>query len=201
MADQLPTGYVICATPGCASASTETHCRAHRYRDDGLSEGYAAIGRADGTVVSGPGTPAMLLDSWTGLPDVGHDTADDVQLGSFSMSYEAVPVPWQRTRGGYRSEQRYSERRYAEWKTAFAAVARAALIDAGPIDGPVSLEVEVRPSGVSVSVRPVSGGRPAGLRGDADNYLKAVADGLELAGVYANDAAVTVATVRLVEDE
>jgi len=62
-------------------------------------------------------------------------------------------------------------------------VARAALLARLPRPLPweyVQLEA-------TVYLRPTKDGRLPGNRGDGDNYLKALADGLQYAGVLAND--------------
>ncbi|WP_374711399.1 RusA family crossover junction endodeoxyribonuclease [Symbiobacterium terraclitae] len=49
----------------------------------------------------------------------------------------------------------------------------------------------------AVYLRPTRGGRLPGNRGDADNYLKAVADGLQYAGVLGNDRSVIDESIRI----
>lgn len=192
MADRLPAGYVVCATPGCAVASQETHCREHRFRaaerivaetaemNALLETSYASVTYPDGTVLELEGARDQLLGIYEG-PLL------------FRVDHPGRPVPWQRTRNGRRTEPRY-----AAWKAGFVEAVRAAVAEQAPMGGPVVLDVEVSPTGVRVELRPAVPGRPEGLRGDADNYLKAIADGLTEGGAYPDDAAVVAAHVRLV---
>lgn len=49
----------------------------------------------------------------------------------------------------------------------------------------------------AVYLRPTRIGRLPGNRGDADNYLKALADGLQYAGVLGNDKSVIEESIRI----
>lgn len=49
----------------------------------------------------------------------------------------------------------------------------------------------------TVYLRPTRDGKLPGNRGDADNYLKALADGLQFAGILGNDRAAIDASIRI----
>lgn len=95
-----------------------------------------------------------------------------------------TPVPFTRT-GASRTGGRYTPARYRAWKDYFGWEARAAH-DGDPWTCDVIALVNVAPDGVRA--RFLSGdhppgigfdfgpGRPTGVRGDLDNYVKAVLD-------------------------
>jgi Holliday junction resolvase RusA-like endonuclease len=83
----------------------------------------------------------------------------------------------------------YYSKRYQEWREHAAWQVR---LSSKPMDGPVRVSVVVRRDSVEVEVVASSVERPAGLRGDLDNYAgKAVLDALQAGGLLRNDSQVT----------
>jgi len=64
------------------------------------------------------------------------------------------------------------------------------------LSGPVAVAATVHLDGITVTVTPITRIRPVGLRGDLDNFFKAVADALTDAGIYADDRQIEQLTVR-----
>ncbi len=97
------------------------------------------------------------------------------------------PVPAARAR--VVNGHAYTPQRYREWKSE-AAFRLRSQTDAR-FDGPVSVTVVVGADGIGVTVEPVEGSRPKGVRGDLDNIAgKSVLDALQDAGVLVNDSLV-----------
>lgn len=96
------------------------------------------------------------------------------------------PVPWQRTRNGRRTDERYGA-----WKDLAAGVMLQARMPDGKLEGPVAARATVKPGGIAVVFYNVDYlERPRGLRGDLDNYVKGVLDAAN--GVmYGDDAQVS----------
>lgn len=92
------------------------------------------------------------------------------------------PVGWKAPKGDRR---RYSPENYRAWKAHAALTARLVFNDE-PWDSLVALEIEVRCKD--------------NRRGDLTNYVKAVEDALEVAGVIKNDKQVIEQHNRLVID-
>lgn len=105
------------------------------------------------------------------------------------------PVPFARTRG--RGAHRYTPERYRLWKQAVGWHLLRAKVK--PIEGPVAVSMIVTPDGVDVDFRPVATTRPKGIRGDLDNYAKAVLDAAQ--GIaYHDDRQVTAVSVAFADE-
>ncbi len=102
------------------------------------------------------------------------------------------PVPWKRTLGS--GNRRYTDPKYRAWKDDFGWCAKAA--HAGPPwDTPTVVRIEIAPDGVRALFRPLCdeskfgavriAERPKGVRGDLDNYVKAVNDSVQ--GIVVGD--------------
>ena len=96
------------------------------------------------------------------------------------------PVPWKRTGGS--GKRRYTDPRYRQWKTEFQWAAK--LAHQQPVfTTPVAVVLFVATDGVIAQVTPIRewagmaspyiGDRPKHVRGDLDNYCKAVGDALQ----------------------
>ncbi len=103
------------------------------------------------------------------------------------------PVPWKRTLGS--GNRRYTDPTYRAWKDDFGWCAKAA--HAGPPwDWPTIVGIQIGPDGVRARFVPLDipprfdsvpiVERPKGLRGDLDNYVKAVLDSVQ-GIVYVDD--------------
>ena len=91
--------------------------------------------------------------------------------------------------------------RYRSWRST-ARDTFAILRRGRTIDGPVALNLEVHPDQLVaefVAVGPDT--RPAGLRGDLDNYIKAVLDAAQSGGLLVDDRHVVAITARFVDSE
>ena len=88
------------------------------------------------------------------------------------------PVPYQRTRGS--GKQRYSEPRYAAWREKASWALKLKRGRSAPIKGAVSVTLLIYEDGIEGVIHPMMTGpsmaRPKGVRGDLDNYVKAVLD-------------------------
>lgn len=62
--------------------------------------------------------------------------------------------------------------------------------------GPVEVSIVVHADRFSFEVTPCERSRPTGVRGDIDNFAKAVLDAAERAGVFGNDRQVQALTIR-----
>lgn len=100
------------------------------------------------------------------------------------------PVPFQRARS--QGGQRYNDPRYADWKDRAGWLMKAARVR---FDGPVAVTVEVTAGGLGVAFSEADRVRPKGVRGDLDNYLKAVLDAANRI-VYEDDRQVVGALVE-----
>lgn len=105
------------------------------------------------------------------------------------------PVPWARTASV--NGRRMTPQAYREWKRTAEWVMK--IKGDGPIvDGPVALDLLVTSTGVEVDVSSSQTSRVKYVRGDIDNYAKAVMDagnGL----LYSDDRQVTSLTVTFGE--
>ena len=97
--------------------------------------------------------------------------------------------------------QVYPDRDYQRWKQEFAMLWRFNTRRKPPTVSPVSLTITILSDSVEVSVNDVAdrGLRPRGIRGDIDNYAKAVMDALN-GIVYDDDRRVVELVVRFGED-
>lgn len=84
-------------------------------------------------------------------------------------------VPKVYPRSGGSGSRRYTPTDFREW----LELARRHIAESGVplgIDGPVGVAVGFKADEIVLSVYPVSSNRPTSLRGDLDNYVKAVLD-------------------------
>lgn len=96
------------------------------------------------------------------------------------------PVPFTRTDSAGRSGRRYTAPKYRGWLNAAAWEIRAQAGDR--LDGPVAVSVLVCPNGIGVGLSPLTERvRPVGIRGDLDNYGKAVLDALQKGHAIGDD--------------
>lgn len=96
------------------------------------------------------------------------------------------PIPWKRTLGS--GKRRYTNPVYGAWKDDFGWAAKQAH-DGEPWDTPTVVRILVAPGGVQARFTPATPGpvvhtvevvrRPKGIRGDLDNYVKAVLDSVQ----------------------
>ena len=110
-----------------------------------------------------------------------------------------LPVGFARTRGD--GAARFNPSRYTLWKTAAGTIAQGVRRGRPKLEGPVGIELVVTPEGIVFEVweTAVSKARGKRLRGDLDNYAKALIDALQ--GVlYENDRQVETITARFAED-
>ena len=108
------------------------------------------------------------------------------------------PVPWKRTLGSGR--RRCLHPAYREWKDDFGWAAKVAH-DGAPWDTPTAAWIRVGADSVNARFIPSGVGfppgtglvvsRPKGLRGDLDNYVKAVLDSVQ--GIVIEDDRLIVA--------
>lgn len=117
------------------------------------------------------------------------------------------PTPWARTATvpnknappcptcGLRPTTRVNPREYRNWKQAAAQIMR---LQRGRwrVTNPCGQDITVHPDGILVVYRDPETERPKGIRGDLDNYGKAVADAAEAAGALENDRLVVNSTIR-----
>lgn len=89
------------------------------------------------------------------------------------------PVPWQRTRGN-----RSTEPRYGAWKEAAGWEMRSQWREA-PLTEAVAISISVADSGIEVIFSESHLDRPRGVKGDLDNYVKAILDAAQ--GVVIQD--------------
>ena len=87
----------------------------------------------------------------------------------------APPLPYPRPAFDPRSRRFYTPRAFADWLDAAAWEFKAL----EPVTGEARLDVIVFPSGADVTLTPSDGTHPTSLRGDLDNYVKAVGDALQ----------------------
>ncbi len=96
------------------------------------------------------------------------------------------PVPWKRTLGS--GNRRYTHPEYRAWKDDFGWAAKRAH-DGEPWNTATAVRILVAPDGVRAELAPLAADpkyapvfiaeRPKGLRGDLDNYVKAVLDSVQ----------------------
>ena len=92
------------------------------------------------------------------------------------------PVPFARP-GQTATGKRYTPARYREWKTAAAWQMKGER----HYDRPVRIRIVVRNNRIEYEFAETEQTRPKGLRGDLDNYTKAVLDAAQDAGVIEDD--------------
>jgi len=109
-------------------------------------------------------------------------------LASLQALIPGKPFAWPRPNS--RGRQRFNPQRYAAWQQT-AAEALAAQARWRTFPGEVAVNIFVYEDGVVVSAAGLPTERrqqrPKGIRGDLDNYAKAVIDAMQVAGVMAND--------------
>lgn len=74
--------------------------------------------------------------------------------------------------------------------------ALAEMYDGPVFDGPIEMDIEVHSNGLWVALRPSELRRPKGIRGDVDNYGKAVGDALQKGVAYENDRDIMCQAIR-----
>jgi Holliday junction resolvase RusA-like endonuclease len=109
------------------------------------------------------------------------------------------PAPFARTRGTL-GGVRYNPAKYTTWKDAAGVIAQGIRRGRPKLEGPVGIELVVTPAGLVFEVWEIAVPETRGtLRGDLDNYAKAIIDALQ--GVlYENDRQVETITVRFAPD-
>lgn len=115
-----------------------------------------------------------------------HDDDMTTQARTSRIWLPGRPVPWQRTRQG-----RVLEPRYRAWKEE----AQWGMAASRPFAGPVSMEVTVTADGIEVVTQETTRSRVKYVRGDLDNYIKAVADAAQ-GFLFENDRQVTEVEAR-----
>ena len=112
------------------------------------------------------------------------------------------PVPFARP-GRRQDGRRYTPKKYDQWKRYAAATMRTEItravgprFDAELLSGPVMAVVYVHADRVEVELEPAARVRPKGLRGDLDNYTKAVLDAAQEAKWIDDDRQVVEILVR-----
>lgn len=108
------------------------------------------------------------------------------------------PITWGRPvdTGG----RRLNPARYRRWKSD-AVIALQVAAGMRSFAGEIDVDIILHPDRVEISIDETETRRPGtGIRGDVDNYAKAVLDAIQAAGVIANDRDVTVMTVRIARD-
>lgn len=109
-----------------------------------------------------------------------------------------TPRPFARTRGA--GAGRYNAEDYTIWKAAVGVIAQGIRRGRPKLDGPIGVEIVITPDGIVFEVWETATSPARGsLRGDLDNYAKALIDGLQGA-LYANDRQVETITVRFAKD-
>lgn len=120
-------------------------------------------------------------------------------LEYLTASIEGQPKTWERT-GSDRKGRRFNPRGYQTWKDR-AAVRFASAAQLRRFPGEVAVAIDLFPDRVDVQVSAIEDAdarRPGtGLRGDVDNYAKAVLDALQAAGTVPNDVKVADLRVRI----
>ncbi len=117
----------------------------------------------------------------------------------YSGLVTGLPVGFARTRGD--GAGRYNPTRYTIWKDGAGVIAQGIRRGRPQLEGPVGIELVVTPAGIVFEVWETAVPKTRGkrLRGDLDNYAKAIIDALQ--GVlYENDRQVETITVRFAED-
>ena len=110
------------------------------------------------------------------------------------MTYVEIPgTPIAFARPGQTpSGKRYTPANYGDWKQ--KAVGYMRMVNRVPRigTGPVQAIVTVRSNQLAIALTPVEApGRPKGIRGDLDNYVKAALDAAQDAGWIADDRQIT----------
>ena len=112
------------------------------------------------------------------------------------------PVPYSRTTtatGPGGAHRRILPARYRDWRTKAAGVFN--LTRRGrTFDEPVAVDVVVYPDRVLVRFTPAGDLTRNTLRGDLDNYAKAVLDAAQSGNILTNDRHVVALTARFAED-
>lgn len=111
-----------------------------------------------------------------------------------------IPLPpkvWERTGGS--GSRRYTVDAYRDWKALAARHIADSGVPLGYVD-PVGVAIGFRPDGIDLAVYPRGPNRPRGMRGDLDNYVKAVLDAAHFTedygppGLIVNDSQVEALT-------
>lgn len=121
-------------------------------------------------------------------------TGDDAE--SVTLWLPGMPVAWSRV--ATRGFQRYTPEPYRGWLLAAGGLVAAEQRrhHRRPLEDPVAVALRVFPNGIGVVITPArESARPKGIRGDLDNYGKAVADALEGGGVLRNDRQIEASTL------
>jgi len=103
-----------------------------------------------------------------------------------TVTWLGKPVPWKRTSGS--GKRRYTEPAYRAWKDSFGWAAKAAH-EGNPWNESCAVAIQVASDGVKavfvllstetgLVLSPIVE-RPKGVRGDIDNYVKAVMDSVQ----------------------
>lgn len=112
------------------------------------------------------------------------------------------PVPYSRTTtatGPGGAHRRILPARYRDWRTKAAGVFN--LTRRGrTFDGPVAIDVVVFADRILTRITAVDTRRPTNVRGDLDNYAKAVLDAAQSGNVIANDRQVVALTARFADE-
>jgi Holliday junction resolvase RusA-like endonuclease len=98
--------------------------------------------------------------------------------------------------------QRFNSPSYTEWKTQVGWLIKAAMTKGRVerFDGPVSLAVVVGPESFVVWIRSADEPRPRGLKGDLDNYVKAILDAANQV-LFADDVQVVTVAARFIDED
>lgn len=123
-------------------------------------------------------------------------TCPHLTLTPLWVKMAVEPMAYHRVRVS--GSQVYNDRDYNRWRTDLGWMIRAA---AGQQKFAEPVEVSIRVGRRSIAIGVDRGGsRPKGLRGDIDNYAKAVLDALVESTVLTDDRLVTSLTVAFDED-
>jgi Holliday junction resolvase RusA-like endonuclease len=112
---------------------------------------------------------------------------DRPSLTSFEAIIPGQPYAWPRPDS--RGRARFNPKGYAAWQKV-AAEALAAQARWRSFPGEVAITLVIHPDGVDVRAASLirhDPQRPPALRGDLDNYAKAIIDAMQVAGVMGND--------------
>ena len=85
------------------------------------------------------------------------------------------PVPKGRPRIG-RGGHAFTPQKTRDYEAAVSKIMRQAMTGRAQIQGPVRVSIQINPSGVVAVFSPIHGHTGSKLRGDVDNYAKAIMD-------------------------
>lgn len=122
-------------------------------------------------------------------------------MSSVDLIIPIRPKPAPRPRaqpGGGRS---YNPTGYKDWLDAVATYTKIEMLKQnGPLSGPVIVNLDLRRDVIALNIIETTTAHRHGLRGDIDNYAKAVLDGIDQGGVFAkSDNQVVGLNVRMWE--